>query len=218
MLESLSELPPGLVALATLAVAGVAFAVGVRTGRRGRREPRPGPGGGSATAQRIRDRFSDDQHRAFLRRAIANSRRAGIVDRTGGPFGAVIVDREGQVVADGSNQVVARNDPTCHAEVEAIRSACRDRQRFKLDGCILYTSAEPCPMCLAAAYWAGLDGIVYASGVEDAATYGGFDDDFIYRQFSTPPDRRRIPQIQLLREEAVAVWEEYAAQPGNVPY
>jgi tRNA(Arg) A34 adenosine deaminase TadA len=102
--------------------------------------------------------------------------------------------------------------------MEAIRNACASRKVLKLDGCVLYTSSEPCPMCLATAYWAGLDGIIYGAGVADAKKYGGFDDAFIYEQFTKPAKTRAIPQTQLLQDEAVKVWKEYAAQSGNVPY
>ncbi len=153
-----------------------------------------------------------------MRRAIANSRRAGVEERTGGAFGAVIVDRDGQIVAEGSNHVVARFDPTWHGEMEAIRTACSRLKTCKLDGCILYTSSEPCPMCLAAAYWAGLDGIFFGATVADAKEYGGFDDDFIYQEFARPAEDRRLPEMMLMRDEAVTVWKEYASLPDNVRY
>ena len=171
-----------------------------------------------AVGEEIKSRFPAARHEEFMRRAIANARAAGVEKRTGGAFGAVIVDRDGKVVGEGSNQVVSRNDPTWHGEMEAIRTACARLKAFKLDGCVLYTSSEPCPMCLAAAYWAGLDGIVFAASVADAEEYGGFDDSFVYEQVAKPADARAIPQIQLLRDEAVEVWKEYAAQPGNVSY
>src|SRR5262249_43768273 len=145
-------------------------------------------------------------------------RKAGVERRTGGAFGAVIVDIDGKVVAEGSNRVVSNYDPTWHGEMEAIRNACARLKALKLDGCVLYTSSEPCPMCLATAYWAGLDGIVYGAGVADSKKYGGFDDAFIYEQFAAESSARTIPQVQILRDEAVKVWKEYAAQPGNVPY
>ncbi len=170
------------------------------------------------SAQEITDRFSPEKHKEFMRKAIANSRMAGVEKRTGGVFGAVIVDRSGTIVGEGSNQVVSHGDPTWHGEMEAIRAACARVKAIKLDGCILYTSAEPCPMCLATSYWAGLDGIVSGATVEDAKKYGGFDDEFIYAQFKKPTAARDIKQIQMLRGEAVEVWKEYAALPDNVPY
>ncbi len=154
----------------------------------------------------------------LLRTAIAAGREAGIVARNGGPFGAVIADRNGHIVGKGSNQVVSRFDPTWHAEMEAIRNACSFLRVFKLDGCILYTSSAPCPMCLAAAYWAGLDGIVYAATVDDARAYGGFDDRYLYDQLKQPAGLRDLPQVQLLRDEALQVWKEYASLPDKVPY
>jgi guanine deaminase len=172
----------------------------------------------SVTAEEVQGRFPITRHEEFMRRAIANSRKAGVEERTGGAFGAVVVDRDGEIVGEGSNQVVSRNDPTWHGEMEAIRNACAKLKVLKLDGCVLYTSSEPCPMCLATAYWAGLDGLVYGATVADAKKYGGFDDAFIYEQFASPASARSIPQLQMLQDEAVKVWKEYAALLGNVPY
>ena len=170
------------------------------------------------TPQEILNRFPEAKSKEFMRRAIANSRKAGVEKHTGGAFGAVIVDSSGKIVGEGSNHVVANYDPTWHGEMEAIRNACGSLKVLKLDGCILFTSSEPCPMCLATAYWAGLDGIVFGAKVEDSKKYGGFDDDFIYEQFATPAEHRKIPEIMMLRDEAVEVWKEYARQPGNVAY
>lgn len=164
-------------------------------------------------------RFPVEQHEAFMRRAIANSRRAGLEEKSGGAFGAVVVDATGTVLADGWNQVVARNDPTWHGEMHAIRAACSRVQSPKLHGCILYTSAAPCPMCFATAYWAGLDAIISASTVEDAKQHGNFDDSFIYAQLARPRDQRPIAEVpEFLRNEAVAVWREYAARQDAVEY
>jgi guanine deaminase len=170
------------------------------------------------SAQDVRDRFSSSHHEEFMRRAIANSRSAGVEKRTGGAFGAVIVDRHGQIVSEGQNQVVANFDPTWHGEMEAIRSACAKMKTLKLDGCVMYTSSEPCPMCLATCYWAGLDGVFFGAEVADSKKYGGFDDSFIYEQFNKPASARNIPEMQLLRDDAVKVWKEYASLPDNVPY
>jgi tRNA(Arg) A34 adenosine deaminase TadA len=153
-----------------------------------------------------------------MRKAIAISRDAGAEKHTGGAFGAVIVDLDGKVVAEGSNGVASNFDPTWHGEMEAIRKACARLKVRKLKGCILYTSSEPCPMCLATSYWAGVDGIVFGADVADAKTYCGFDDSFLHDQFAGPVSARRLPEIQILQDEAVKVWKEYAAQPGNVPY
>ncbi len=142
------------------------------------------------SGEQVLARFPREKHEEFMRRAIANSRKAGVEYRTGGAFGAVIVDGTGAVLADGMNHVVAQNDPTWHGEMHAIRQACALLKKPKLDGCILYTSSEPCPMCLATAYWAGLDGIIYGAKVEDSKKYGNFDDDFIYAEFARPAEQR----------------------------
>ena len=163
-------------------------------------------------------RFPKAKHEEFMRRAIANSRKAGVEYKTGGAFGAVIVDKNGKVIADGMNHVVAQNDPTWHAEMHAIRQACALLKKPKLEGCILYTSSEPCPMCLATVYWAGLDGVFFGAVVADSKKYGNFDDDFIYAQFDKPIKDRAISEQPLLREEAVEVWKEYHARKDKVDY
>jgi guanine deaminase len=170
------------------------------------------------SAQDIMARFPTDKHEEFMRRAIANSRKAGVEYKTGGAFGAVIVTRDGEVIADGMNHVVGQNDPTWHGEMHAIREACSLLKKPKLDGCILYTSSEPCPMCLATAYWAGVDGIVYGAKVSDSKKYGNFDDEFIYAEFAKPAEERTISQQSLLRPEAVEVWKEYAARQDKIDY
>lgn len=170
------------------------------------------------SAAEISARFTTAQHEEFLRRAIANSRKAGVEFKTGGAFGAVIVTKDGTVIADGINHVVAENDPTWHGEMHAIRQACNLLKKPKLDGCILYTSSEPCPMCLATAYWAGLDGIVYGATVADSKRYGDFDDAFIYEQLAKPAAARAISQQSMLRPEAVDVWKEYEARTDKVNY
>jgi tRNA(Arg) A34 adenosine deaminase TadA len=170
------------------------------------------------TAEQIMARFPKEKHEEFMRRAIANSRKAGVEFKTGGAFGAVVVSKEGRVLADGMNHVIAQNDPTWHGEMHAIRQACALLQSPKLDGCILYTSSEPCPMCLATAYWAGLDGIIYGATVADSKKYGNFDDDFIYAQFAKSAKDRAISQQSLLRPEAVAVWKEYSERKDKVDY
>jgi len=169
-------------------------------------------------ASEILSRFPKAKHEEFMRRAIANSRKAGVEYKTGGAFGAVIVDGDGAVIADGMNHVVAQNDPTWHGEMHAIRQACALLKKPKLEGCILYTSSEPCPMCLATAYWASVDGIVYGAKVEDSKKYGNFDDAFIYEQFAAPPADRAISQQSLLRDEAVEVWKQYHDRADKVDY
>ncbi len=170
------------------------------------------------SAAEVMARFPKEKHEEFLRRAIANSRKAGVEYKTGGAFGAVIVDREGKVIADGLNHVVAQNDPTWHAEMHAIRQACALLKKPKLEGCILYTSSEPCPMCLATVYWAGLDGVVFGARVADAKLYGNFDDEFIYSEFARPAESRAISEQEMLRPEAVKVWKEYFNRKDKVDY
>jgi guanine deaminase len=170
------------------------------------------------SGEQILARFPKEKHDEFMRRAIANSRKAGVEYKTGGAFGAVIVDKDGKVIADGMNHVVAQNDPTWHAEMHAIRQACALLKKPKLDGCILYTSAEPCPMCLATVYWAGLDGVFYGAVVADSKKYGNFDDDFIYGEFAKQTKERAISEQELLRPEAVEVWKEYFSRMDKVDY
>jgi tRNA(Arg) A34 adenosine deaminase TadA len=155
---------------------------------------------------------------AFMRRAIALSAETSLVRRAGGAFGTVIVDKNGELLSEGANRVVAENDPTWHGEIEAIRNACKKVGNFKLDDCTLYTSAECCPMCAAAAYWAGIKKIYFASTVEDALEYGNFDDSMIYSELKKPTIWRSIPAEQLPRDEAVAVWRDYQKLPGKVQY
>jgi tRNA(Arg) A34 adenosine deaminase TadA len=170
------------------------------------------------SSEEILARFPKEKHEEFMRRAIANSRKAGVEFKTGGAFGAVIVDKDGNILADGENHVVGQNDPTWHGEMHAIRNACSLLKKPKLDGCILYTSSEPCPMCLATAYWAGVDGIIYGAVVADSKKYGNFDDDFIYEEFAKPAADRTISQQSLLRPEAVEVWKEYSNRTDKVDY
>jgi len=151
----------------------------------------------------------------FLREAIRLSRTRMRQGR-GGPFGAVVA-RDGVLVARGWNAVTSNLDPTAHAEVLAIRRACRALGTFSLDGCVLYSSCEPCPMCLAAVYWARVDRLVYAANRDDAAR-AGFDDSLIYRELSLAPEARTLHTDHLLRAEAIAVLEEWLAKPDGVPY
>lgn len=151
----------------------------------------------------------------FLREAIRLARE-GMEAGKGGPFGAVIV-RDGQIVGQGSNEVLLTNDPTAHAEVVAIRNACRNLGHFQLDGCTLYTSCEPCPMCLGAIYWARPSRIVYACLHSDAAK-AGFDDHFIYQEIDKPREQRRIPMQQLLQNEAWTVFEQWMEKNDKTLY
>jgi tRNA(Arg) A34 adenosine deaminase TadA len=151
----------------------------------------------------------------FMREAIRISveqMRAG----QGGPFGAVVV-KDGCIIARGWNRVTSSHDPTAHAEVTAIREACRALGNFRLTGCELYSSCEPCPMCLGAIYWARLERLYFAAGRRDAAE-AGFDDEFIYRELPLAPGERRLPTVQVLREAAVQAFAEWKAKADKVPY
>jgi tRNA(Arg) A34 adenosine deaminase TadA len=150
-----------------------------------------------------------------MRRAIELSRR-GARRGDGGPFGAVVV-RDGVIVGEGWNRVIATNDPTAHGEVEAIRDACRRLGTFVLRGCDLFTSAEPCPMCLGAIYWARIDRVFYGNTHADAAELG-FDDPVILAELSKPPVERLIPEFRVLADEARQVFREFAANPNRVRY
>jgi tRNA(Arg) A34 adenosine deaminase TadA len=149
--------------------------------------------------------------RAAIRLSLEKMRRG-----EGGPFGAVIV-RRGKIVGRGWNRVTSANDPTAHAEVTAIREACRRLKTFRLDDCEIYASCEPCPMCLAAIYWARIRGIFYAGGRRDAAAIG-FDDDFLYREVTRPVSQRKIRMRQLLRGTALKVFKEWQNKPDKVRY
>lgn len=151
----------------------------------------------------------------FMREAIAEA-HAGAMAGHGGPFGSVIV-KDGQIIGRGHNHVVATNDPTAHAEIVAIREACRTLGTFDLAGCELYTSCQPCPMCLAAIYWARLDRFYYACTAADAAAIG-FSDDEIHRELVMPEAERAIPALPLLRDEALATFAAWQAKPDRVPY
>jgi guanine deaminase len=159
-----------------------------------------------------------EQDQKFMQRAIELSAETSLVKKAGGVFGTVIVDKDGNILAEGANRVVAENDPTWHGEMEAIRKACKQVGSFKLEGCTLYSSAECCPMCAAAAYWAGIEKIFYAATVGDALEYGNFDDSMIYAELKKPTTQRSIPAEQILREEAVEVWKRYKNMPGRVQY
>ena len=151
----------------------------------------------------------------FLRQAIRLSMEK-MRDDEGGPFGAAVV-RDGQIVGVGWNRVTSANDPTAHAEIVAIRDACSSLGTFCLSGCELYSSCEPCPMCLAAVYWARIDRIYYAATREDAAG-AGFDDACFYDQIALPPLERSIPATQHLREEALAAFAAWAKKEDRIEY
>lgn len=154
-------------------------------------------------------------HLTFMRRAIALSRGKMEANR-GGPFGAVIV-LDGRIVGEGWNQVTSANDPTAHAEVVAIRAACRGLGRFDLRGAVLYASCEPCPMCLAASYWARIARIYHACTQADAAAID-FDDQFLYRELMLPAADRALPVEQMLRDEALEVFRLWESKPDKIRY
>lgn len=151
----------------------------------------------------------------FMAQAIKLSMDSAHSGR-GGPFGAVIV-KDGKIIAEGINQVTSTNDPTAHAEVVAIRQACAKLGVFELKDCELYTSCEPCPMCLGAIYWARISRLYFANSAEDAARIG-FDDSFIYSEMKRPHAERRIPAVQLMREEALTAFRKWADKSDKIHY
>jgi guanine deaminase len=154
-------------------------------------------------------------HNPFMARAIQLSIE-NVRSGSGGPFGAVIVS-DNRIVAEAVNQVTLTNDPTAHAEVLAIRGACQKLGVFELKDCELYTSCEPCPMCLGAIYWARLARVYYGNLADDAAQ-AGFDDSLIYREIGRPHLERTIPMIQMMREEALAAFRAWKDMPGKAAY
>jgi len=154
-------------------------------------------------------------HETFMREAIRLA-EDGMAGGRGGPFGCVVV-RRGEIIGRGHNRVTSTNDPTAHAEVVAIRDACANLESFQLTDCTLYTSCEPCPMCLAAIYWARIPEVYYGNTRADAAAIG-FDDDFIYQQVPLPPDKRTVRMTPLLRDVAQGGFKHWAAKTDKVKY
>jgi tRNA(Arg) A34 adenosine deaminase TadA len=154
-------------------------------------------------------------HSRFMARAIELSIE-NVRSGRGGPFAAVIV-KAGEIIAEGVNCVTSTNDPTAHAEVVAIRAACRALGNFDLSGCEIYVTCEPCPMCLGAIYWARLARVYFGNTAEDASR-AGFDDSLIYQEMARPLAERRIPMIPLMREEALAALRAWEASPSKIPY
>ncbi len=157
----------------------------------------------------------EKNHKEHMREAIRLSRQ-GMLEDEGGPFGAIVV-KNGKIVGRGNNKVTSTNDPTAHAEVVAIRDACHNLGTYQLDGCIVYSSCEPCPMCLGAIYWARPEKLYFACDKKDAAAIG-FDDDFIYEEIPLPIDQRKIPTIQLLQKEGQAVFKEWEEKEDKTLY
>ena len=151
----------------------------------------------------------------FMARAIALSLE-NVRSRRGGPFAAVVV-KGGKIIAEGANCVTATNDPTAHAEIMAIREAAKVLRNFQLTGCEIYTTCEPCPMCLGAIYWARPEKVYFANTAEDAKRIG-FDDSFIYDELEIPFEKRQIPMIPLMREEALAAFRAWQEKPDKIPY
>ncbi|MFA5626852.1 MAG: nucleoside deaminase [Thiohalomonadaceae bacterium] len=156
---------------------------------------------------------SEQQH-YFMREALALANLS--VQQGGGPFGAVVV-QDGQIIARGNNSVTASKDPTAHAEMEAIRQACQQLDNFSLSGCDLYVSCEPCPMCMAAAYWARIRRIFYAATRDEAAAVG-FDDALIYKEVCLLPEQRYLTMLQCLPEEASLPFATWVAKADKISY
>jgi guanine deaminase len=159
--------------------------------------------------------MSHSPNPAHLRRAIELA-RANVLAGTGGPFAALIV-RDGEVIAEAANSVTTTNDPTAHGEINAIRKACAALGVFSLTGCEIYSSCEPCPMCLAAIYWARLGALYYGSNQQDAAK-AGFDDAFLYEEFRKSSADRSVPAVQLLQAEAWEAFAAWIAVPTKIDY
>jgi guanine deaminase len=167
----------------------------------------------SGACERRRPGIDDNPN--FMKQAIALA-VDNVTSQRGGPFGALVV-RDGKVIATGVNLVTSTNDPTAHAEVVAIRAACKALGDFQLSGCVVYTSCEPCPMCLAAIYWSRCDAIFYGASAADAAA-AGFDDSFLYEEVSRPIDQRKIPTTRLLPDEALQSFNTWRAQTDKIEY
>ncbi len=153
-------------------------------------------------------------HKKFMDRAIELAQES--VKKGGGPFGAVIV-KNGEVIEEGSNNVTLDNDPTAHAEVTTIRKACKKLNTFDLSGCVIYSSCEPCPMCLSAIYWAHIDRIYYGCNKTDAKDIG-FDDSFIYEQIDLKPEQRSIPAKEIFREDALSAFRMWSEKDDKIEY
>jgi len=156
-----------------------------------------------------------NEHHEYMRMAIALSEQ-NVAQGLGGPFGAVIV-KDNKIVAASANTVVPSNDPTAHAEVSAIRLACQELNTYNLEGCVIYTSCEPCPMCLGAIYWARIEKIYYANNKSDAAAIG-FDDQFIYEELDRPKEQRKLPVVEMLRDEALGAFKAWETSVAKTHY
>lgn len=163
------------------------------------------------------DKHEPKDKEKFMRRAIELGEYGSLKEKTGGPFGAVVV-KDGKIIGEGYNQVIKHNDPTWHAEMQAIREACKKMGTPHLEGCILYTNAECCPMCLAAAYWAHIEHIYHASTTADALEYGNFADIAILDELKKDPLMRKIQSVEFMRSDAVEIWKRFAVMIDKVHY
>jgi len=156
----------------------------------------------------------NDEVNKFMKLAIEISIKS--VDNKGGPFGCIIV-KNNEIVAEGHNQVTSLNDPTAHGEIVAIRNACKNLNTFNLNGTVLYTSCEPCPMCLSAIYWSHIDKVYFGNSRNDASKIG-FDDDFIYKEFSKDITSRKIPLIQIMNKQAIVAFNKWGKKLDKIMY
>ncbi len=152
-----------------------------------------------------------------MQRAIDLSERAAIIEKTGGVYGAIIV-KDGEIIGEGYNQVLKTNDPTWHAEMQAIREACKKMGTPHLTGCSLYTSAECCPMCLAAVYWADIKDAFYGATISDSRKYGDFQDDNILEEVRLEPNERKVKFTEFMRPEAIKIWIAFSKMPSRAHY
>jgi guanine deaminase len=153
----------------------------------------------------------------YMQRAIELARQTSLEDKAGGPFGCVIV-KDGEIVGEGANSVLVDGDPTCHAEMNAIRSACKLLGTHDLSGCVVYSTGEPCPMCYGASWWARVDAIFYASTIQDAKEFGNFDDAVLLKELKSHIQGRKLEGSELLREEMLELWVQYQNLPGKMHY
>ncbi|PLX03610.1 MAG: tRNA-specific adenosine deaminase [Marinilabiliales bacterium] len=156
-----------------------------------------------------------NESKDFMELAI-DLAEVNIIKQDGGPFGAVVV-KDDVIVGKGSNHVTLNNDPTAHAEIEAIRDACKTLNTFNLEGCEIYASCEPCPMCLGAIYWSRI-GKLYYGATKDDASKADFDDSFIYKEFELSKEQRSIPSVQLMRDKAIKVFQDWIDSENKIPY
>ena len=140
----------------------------------------------------------------------------GMEHNHGGPFGCIVV-KNGEIIGEGFNKVISSKDPTAHAEITAIRDACNKLKSFQLTGCEIYTTCEPCPMCLGAIYWARPENVYFAAGRKDAAS-AGFDDEFIYDELNVEPGRRSIPMVQIEKKESLDLFKKWVNKPDKIKY